>query len=53
MTINKIYLFLSKGSGRFLESMMRPDEGVGEAAARKHVLEPVYSKKQSDLFIKR
>ena len=35
---NKIYLFLSKGSGRFLENMMRRDEGVGEAAARKQVI---------------
>ena len=40
LTISKIYLFLSKGSGRFLENMMRRDKGVGEAAARNQVIQP-------------
>lgn len=40
LTINKIYLFLSKGSGRFLENIMRRDKGVGEATARNQVIQP-------------
>lgn len=67
LTISKIYLFLSKGSGRFLENIMRRDKGVGEAAARNQVIQPcpqgsttetcippqrIYSQKQQELFVK-